>query len=92
MNQTTIFPDDPRLTAYAFDEMPAAERVEFEKLLQSDPAARKAVAEIRATGAMLLTALEQEPPVAPARRAARRLFLGAISAKSTAGPVRCGSS
>ena len=66
MNQTTIFPDDPRLTAYAFDEMPAAERMEFEKLLQSDPEARKAVDEIRATGATLLTALEHEPQAAPA--------------------------
>ena len=30
MNQSTILPDDPRLTAYALDEMAAAERVEFE--------------------------------------------------------------
>ena len=61
MNQNTISPDDPRLTAYAFNEMSAAERAEFEPLLQSDPAARQVVEEIRAAGAMLVTALEHEP-------------------------------
>ncbi len=61
MNQNTISPDDPRLTAYAFNEMTAAERAEFETLLQADPAARQAVEEIRSAGAMLATALEHEP-------------------------------
>src|SRR6478609_1457693 len=61
MNQNTISPDDPRLTTYAFNEMTAAERAEFEILLQADPAARQAVADIRAAGAMLADALEHEP-------------------------------
>jgi Ca-activated chloride channel family protein len=61
MNQNPISQDDPRLTAYAFNEMTAAQRVEFEILLQADPAARQAVAGIRAAGAMLAEALEHEP-------------------------------
>jgi Ca-activated chloride channel family protein len=61
MNENTISPDDPRLTAYALDEMKPAERAEFEKLLQADPAARQAVEEIRATGALLTGALAAEP-------------------------------
>ena len=69
MSQNSLSPDDPRLTAYALDEMPAAERVEFEKLLQSDPAARQAVDEIRSARTLLVTALEHEP-AAPAQQAA----------------------
>ncbi|MFZ5496694.1 MAG: YfbK domain-containing protein [Verrucomicrobiota bacterium] len=61
MNENTISPDDPRLTAYALNEMAAAERAEFEKLLQQDTAARQAVEEIRAAGTLLATALEAEP-------------------------------
>lgn len=61
MNENTILPDDPRLTAYALDEMEPAERAEFEKLLQSDAGARQAVEEIRATGAVVAGALASEP-------------------------------
>src|SRR4051812_22185476 len=66
MNQNTISPDDDRLTAYAFNEMTATERAEFETLLQADPAARRIVEEIRSAGAMLATALEHEPMAAAA--------------------------
>jgi anti-sigma factor RsiW len=66
MNQNPLSHDDPRLTAYAFNEMSATERDEFEKLLQSDPHARQAVDEIRAAGALLSGALETEPIVASA--------------------------
>lgn len=61
MALTIILPDDPRLTAYALDEMESAERVEFEKLLQQDSAARQVVEEIRATVTSLTTALADEP-------------------------------
>ncbi len=61
MNQDTILPDDPRLTAYALNEMTPAERADFERLLQADPAALRAVEEIQAAGAMLASALEAEP-------------------------------
>jgi Ca-activated chloride channel family protein len=61
MNTHQISPDDPRLTAYACNEMAAGERVEFEKLLSADPGARQTVEEIRAAGALLATVLEHEP-------------------------------
>jgi Ca-activated chloride channel family protein len=61
MHLNQISPEDPRLTAYAFNEMEPAERAEFEKLLQQDAAARQTVEEIRAAGTMLATALEHEP-------------------------------
>lgn len=53
--------NDPRLTAYALDEMSAAERAAFETLLQDDPAARAAVDDIRRTAALLGEAFAQEP-------------------------------
>lgn len=61
MNADKILPDDPRLTAYALDEMSAAERAEFEQLLQDDVAAQAAVAEIREAGALFAQALADEP-------------------------------
>ncbi len=61
MMQNTLLPDDPRLTAYALDEMEPAERMEFEKQLQQDATARQMVAEIRATVASLANALADEP-------------------------------
>jgi len=66
MNQNSISQDDPRLTAYALDEMAPAERAEFEQLLRQDAAAQNAVDEIRAAGALLATALEHEPAGAEA--------------------------
>jgi hypothetical protein len=53
--------NDPRLTAYALDEMPVTERAEFEKLLSDDPAARATVDEIRRTATLLSGALAAEP-------------------------------
>lgn len=61
MNQNSLSQDDPRLTAYALDEMAPAERTEFEALLRQDAAAQKVVEEIRAAGSLLATALEHEP-------------------------------
>lgn len=56
-----ILPDDPRLTAYALNEMEPAERAAFESLLQHDAAARAAVAEIAAAAGELGLALAHEP-------------------------------
>ncbi|HYC71733.1 MAG TPA: von Willebrand factor type A domain-containing protein [Opitutaceae bacterium] len=67
MNENEILPDDPRLTAYAFDEMEPAERAQFEQLLQQDAAARRQVEEITALGRQLDRALAEEPlPAMPA--------------------------
>ncbi|MFT3829012.1 MAG: von Willebrand factor type A domain-containing protein [Opitutaceae bacterium] len=53
--------NDPRLTAYALDEMSAADRAAFEQLLRDDPAARAALDEIRRTADSLAAALADEP-------------------------------
>jgi len=65
MKTNNIFPDDPRLTAYALKEMEPAERAGFEQALAHDAVARQAVAEISATISTLTAALENEP-MAPA--------------------------
>lgn len=56
-----LLPDDPRLTAYALNEMEPGERAQFESLLQQDPAARRQVEEIAALGRDLDRALAAEP-------------------------------
>ncbi len=77
MNQNLpLSQDDPRLTAYAFNEMTPAERAEFEQLLEQDPAARQAVEEIRAAGAMLATVLEHETTAMPSSPAAAAIIPG----------------
>jgi hypothetical protein len=53
--------NDPRLTAYALNEMESTLRTEFEKDLEHDVAARKAVTEIRALAGELSLALADEP-------------------------------
>lgn len=73
MNQNPISQDDPRLTAYALDEMTPAERAEFAQLLQQDAVARAAVEEIRAAGSLLATALEHEPVEAAPKPVAKIL-------------------
>ncbi len=57
----TMDPNDPRLTAYALDELDAEERAEVEALLADDAAARAAVEEICAVAGMLTDALASEP-------------------------------
>lgn len=61
MNNSEFNHDDPRLTAYALGEMEPAERAKFEQWLAANPAAQQAVEDIRATAAMLGTALADEP-------------------------------
>ncbi len=56
----TLDENDPRLTAYALDELDAAERETVEKFLAENPAARGAVEEIRETIAMLREEFEGE--------------------------------
>jgi len=65
-----IDPNDPRLTAYALGEMPAAERAAFERELAGDPAARAEIEAIRALGDSIGEELRQE--AAPALTAAQR--------------------
>ncbi|HVT73567.1 MAG TPA: von Willebrand factor type A domain-containing protein [Lacunisphaera sp.] len=72
MEANKISPEDPRLTAYALNEMPAAERAEFEKLLEQDPAARALADDIAATASLLAAALEDEPVEAAPKPAPKR--------------------
>ena len=53
--------DDPRLTAYALDQLPDDERGEVEQLLEQSAEAREAVTEIRRAGELLRGAMLSEP-------------------------------
>ncbi len=53
--------NDPRLTAYALDEMSPAERAAFEPLLRDDPAARALVDDLGRIADLLADALAAEP-------------------------------
>lgn len=61
MNLRKLSPDDPQLTAYALGELEGEERMAIENALRHDPAARAAVAEIRAMATHLSAALADEP-------------------------------
>ena len=61
MSGTNDFHDDPRLTAYALNELDVAERAEVDALLAKDESARRAVEEIRATAGTLAAELGREP-------------------------------
>ena len=64
-----LSPDDPRLTAFALGELEGEDLAAVEAALRDDPAARAAVAEIRATAAQLEAALGAEPMLPPAAAA-----------------------
>lgn len=61
MNDTKIFSDDPRLTAYALGELEGEEHAQVAAAVAADPALQAAVEEIRATAGRLTAALEAEP-------------------------------
>ena len=63
---------DPRLIAYALDELDAAERAEVEAQLVGDPERRRLVEEIRATARLLTEHFQNEPrpKLAPEQREA----------------------
>jgi hypothetical protein len=65
-------PDNPRLTAYALDELDGEDRAEIESLLAHSEPARRFVADVRATSAILRDqfSLEPAPGLDDARRAA----------------------
>jgi Ca-activated chloride channel family protein len=65
--------NDPRLTAYALDEMAPEERVAFEAELECSAAARQEIEEIRQTAALLKKGLETESPLALSKEQAQRV-------------------
>src|SRR5262245_35273238 len=72
-----ITADDPRLTAYALDELNGAERLSLETELEKLPECLREVEEISGTGAWLRAELSAEPlpefPVAQRQRIENRL-------------------
>src|SRR3954452_2776294 len=54
-------PDDPRITAYALDEIDEADKPLVEALIADDPEAQALVADIRATARLLTEQLHAEP-------------------------------
>ncbi len=61
----TIFPADPRLTAYALGELEGDELARIEAAVAADPALQAAVAELRAFSGDLATALNDEQLAEP---------------------------
>ena len=60
MNENTILPDDPKLTAYALGELEGEERAMVEAAVRGDPALRSAVDATRAMARSIETALAAE--------------------------------
>jgi len=60
MNSKPISPDDPRITAHALGELQGAERAAFESELQTNPAARAMVDEVRIMAARMTAAFALE--------------------------------
>jgi len=67
LNEIQMDPDDPRLTAYALDELEGDERAQVAAAVAADPSLRAAVDEIRATAGRLTAALKAEPLPEPVR-------------------------
>ena len=57
----TFDPDDPRLTAFALGELDDLDRLAVEAMLANSPEARRFVAEVRETAAILTETLRGEP-------------------------------
>jgi Ca-activated chloride channel family protein len=53
--------NDPKWTAYAFDELDPAERAAIEAELRTNPSAKELVDDLRRTGELLKSALASEP-------------------------------
>ena len=62
--------DDPKLTAYALDELDPAERAEVEQLLREHPQAAAELAEVRSVATLLESTLrnEEAPPLSAEHR------------------------
>src|SRR6266550_1591564 len=78
-------PDDPKLTAYALDELDGAERAEVEAFLKENEAARRFVEETRQTVAMLSSGLQSIEP--PALTVEQRETIRAAAGTSAGAPT-----
>lgn len=66
MNEPSLSPDDPRLTAFALGELEGVEQAAVAAAVERDPALQAAVAEIQALAGDLRAALKDEPVAAAA--------------------------
>src|ERR1700759_3330352 len=73
-------PDDPRLTAYALDELNESERREMDAHLLEDPEARRVVDEIRTASELLSAELKKES--APKLHAVQRAVIRSNAAET----------
>ncbi len=78
--------DDPKLTAYALDELDPAERAEVEQLLREHPQAAAELAEVRSVATLLESTLrnEEAPPLSAEHRDA--VLRAVPQSKVIAGP------
>jgi Ca-activated chloride channel family protein len=82
---STIDHDDPRLTAYAMNELEGAARAEFEALLNDDPVAQAEVEAIRAFGGALEGEMQKAP--CPALTDVQRARVVQAAAPTPVAPV-----
>ncbi len=71
--------DDPRITAFALNELPAAERAEIERLLQTERAASDEVAKTQKVAEILRNALHSEPAEGLTARHREAIFRAALA-------------
>ena len=77
---TPMTHDDPRLTAYALNELDPTDRAVVEAFLATDETARRLVEETRQTAAMLSQGLQSVATPTPALTAEQRQTIAAGSA------------
>ena len=71
--------DDPRITAFALDELPASERAEIERFLQTERAASDEVARTKEFAGVLRNTLHAEPAEGLTSRHREAIFRAALA-------------
>ncbi len=78
--------DDPKLTAYALDELDPADRAEIEQLLRENPNAAAEIAEVRSVARMLESTLHNEEALPLSAQHREAVMREVPSAKIVKGP------
>ena len=76
--------DDPRITAFALNELPATEREEIERLIQTERTAADEIAQTQGVAGILRTALHAEPAEGLTSRHREAIFRAALGAGQSA--------
>ncbi len=80
--------DDPRITAFALNQLPASERAEIERLLQSNRAASDEVAKTQQVAGILRNTLQAEPAEGLTSRHREAIFRAALTVSHPADTQR----